>query len=224
MGRHTHAFACIHAGTQTRTHVHIHTHMHACTLVRTHTHTHTHRSARAHTHTSTHTHTHTSTHTHMQLHTALMYCSECCAIVPKDIGCFTHTHTHTHKLSQRPYTGTRRHTTTHRAPQPVPCLARRNALRTRPQRVQGGGDFATGIFRRGKFRISNVCEISRSIFRPLCEINPARNLATMLDLESFEMRKGLVAAQNKKRTYFGFGVTMQSPGDGFFLPKMGRPV
>ena len=44
-----------------------------------------------------------------------------------------------------------------------------------------GGDFATGIFRCGKFPISNVCEISRSIFRPLCEINPARNLATMLD-------------------------------------------
>ena len=35
-----------------------------------------------------------------------------------------------------------------------------------------------GIFRCGKFRISNVCEISRSIFRPLCEINPARNLAS----------------------------------------------
>ena len=84
---------------------------------------------------------------------------------------------------------------------------------------RGGGNFATGIFRCGKFRISNVCEISRSIFRPLCEINPARNLATMLDLESFEMRKGLVAAQNKKRTYFGFGVTMQSPGDGFFYQR-----
>ena len=46
-----------------------------------------------------------------------------------------------------------------------------------------------GIFRCGKFRISNVCEISRSIFRLLCEINPVRNLATMLDLELFEMRK-----------------------------------
>ena len=42
----------------------------------------------------------------------------------------------------------------------------------------GGGYFAGGIFRCGKFRISNVCEISRSIFRPLCEINPVRNLAT----------------------------------------------
>ena len=40
---------------------------------------------------------------------------------------------------------------------------------------RGGGNFATGIFRCGKFRISNVCEISRSMFRPLCEINPARN-------------------------------------------------
>ena len=44
--------------------------------------------------------------------------------------------------------------------------------------VQGGGDFAGGIFHCGTFRISNVCEISRSIFRPLCEINPVRNLAT----------------------------------------------
>ena len=67
--------------------------------------------------------------------------------------------------------------------------------------LQGGGDFATGIFRCGKFRISNVCEISRSIFRPLCEINPVRNLATMLDLESFEMRKGLVAAQNREELW-----------------------
>ena len=43
---------------------------------------------------------------------------------------------------------------------------------------KGGGDFAGGIFHCGKFRISNVCEIFRSIFRPLCEINPVRNLAT----------------------------------------------
>ena len=44
--------------------------------------------------------------------------------------------------------------------------------------VTGGGDFAGGIFRCGKFRISDVCEISRSIVTPLCEINPVRNLAT----------------------------------------------
>ena len=31
----------------------------------------------------------------------------------------------------------------------------------------------------GKFRISYVCEISRLIFRPLCEINSCRHLATM---------------------------------------------
>ena len=43
----------------------------------------------------------------------------------------------------------------------------------------GGGEYFAGeIFRCGKFRTSNVCEISRSIFRPLCEINPVRNLAT----------------------------------------------
>ena len=40
------------------------------------------------------------------------------------------------------------------------------------QKVQGGGGSRGGIFRCGKFRISNVCEISRSIFRPLCEIKP----------------------------------------------------
>ena len=45
--------------------------------------------------------------------------------------------------------------------------------------VQGGGDFATGIFRCGKFRTSNVFEISRSVLRPLCEINSSRNLATL---------------------------------------------
>ena len=38
----------------------------------------------------------------------------------------------------------------------------------------GGGGFATGLFRCEKFRILNVCEISRSNFRPLCEINPLR--------------------------------------------------
>ena len=45
-----------------------------------------------------------------------------------------------------------------------------------------------GIFRCGKFRTSNVCEISRSIFRPLCEINPVRKLATpwVLQLLSFQ--------------------------------------
>ena len=36
-----------------------------------------------------------------------------------------------------------------------------------------------GIFRCGKLRISNVCEISRSILRPLCKINLCQNLATM---------------------------------------------
>ena len=49
--------------------------------------------------------------------------------------------------------------------------------RTQPCRG-GGGIFTGGIFRCGKFRISNVCEISHSIFRPLCEINTVRNLAT----------------------------------------------
>ena len=44
--------------------------------------------------------------------------------------------------------------------------------------IQRGGYFAGGIFCCGKFRISNVCEISRSIFKPLCEINPVQNLAT----------------------------------------------
>ena len=51
-------------------------------------------------------------------------------------------------------------------------------LKVSTLRCTGGGqNFAGGIFRCGKFRFSNVCEISRSIFRPLCEINPARNLA-----------------------------------------------
>ena len=44
----------------------------------------------------------------------------------------------------------------------------------------GGGDFAAGLFRRGIFRISNSCEISHVIFRPLCKINPLRNLAKCL--------------------------------------------
>ena len=57
----------------------------------------------------------------------------------------------------------------------------------KPDLVQGGGDFAGGIFRCGKFRISNVCEISHSIFRPLCEINPVRNLATG---DSPDLREG----------------------------------
>ena len=43
---------------------------------------------------------------------------------------------------------------------------------------KGGGGVRGGIFRCGKFRTSNVCKISRSIFRPLCEINPVQNLAT----------------------------------------------
>ena len=46
--------------------------------------------------------------------------------------------------------------------------------------LQGGGNFAAGLFRRGIFRISNSCEISHVIFRPLCEINPLRNLAKCL--------------------------------------------
>ena len=41
-----------------------------------------------------------------------------------------------------------------------------------------GGNFAGGIFRCAKFRTSNVCKISHSIFTPLCEINLVRNLAT----------------------------------------------
>ena len=40
--------------------------------------------------------------------------------------------------------------------------------------------FATGIFHGGKFRISNVCEISRSIPGPLCEINSCRNFVTLM--------------------------------------------
>ena len=32
-----------------------------------------------------------------------------------------------------------------------------------------------GIFRRGIFRVSNSCEISHIIFKPLCEIDPLRN-------------------------------------------------
>ena len=44
----------------------------------------------------------------------------------------------------------------------------------------GGGGVAAGLFRRGIFRISNSCEISHVIFRPLCEINPLRNLAKCL--------------------------------------------
>ena len=43
-----------------------------------------------------------------------------------------------------------------------------------------GEIFAAGLFRRGIFRISNSCEISHAIFRPLCEINPLRNLAKCL--------------------------------------------
>ena len=42
----------------------------------------------------------------------------------------------------------------------------------------GGGDFATGIFRCGKFCISNVREIFHFILSPLCEINSSQNLAT----------------------------------------------
>ena len=45
--------------------------------------------------------------------------------------------------------------------------------------IQGGGGFAPGIFRCGKFHISNVCEISHSVLRPLCEINSCRNLAIL---------------------------------------------
>ena len=45
--------------------------------------------------------------------------------------------------------------------------------------TMGGGGFATGIFRCGKFRTSNVCVISCSILRPLCEIKSCRNLATL---------------------------------------------
>ena len=44
----------------------------------------------------------------------------------------------------------------------------------------GGGDFAVGIFRRGIFRGSSLCEICHTIFRLLCEINPLRNLAKFL--------------------------------------------
>ena len=44
----------------------------------------------------------------------------------------------------------------------------------------GGGGFAAGIFRRGILRVSNSCEISHIIFRPLCGIKPLRNLAKCL--------------------------------------------
>ena len=45
---------------------------------------------------------------------------------------------------------------------------------------RGEGGFAVGLFRRGIFCISNSCEISHIIIRPLCEINPLRNLAKYL--------------------------------------------
>ena len=70
-----------------------------------------------------------------------------------------------------------------------------------PYEYRGGENFATGIFRCGKFHVSNVCEISRSIFRLLCEINPVRNLATMLDQESFEMRQRSVAPYKTERKF-----------------------
>ena len=50
----------------------------------------------------------------------------------------------------------------------------------RPIREGGGGGTSAGILRRGIFRVSNPCEISHTIFRRLCEINPLRNLAKCL--------------------------------------------
>ena len=47
-------------------------------------------------------------------------------------------------------------------------------------KIQGGGGLMAGIFRRGIFRVSNLCEISHGISRPLCEINPLRNSAKCL--------------------------------------------
>ena len=38
--------------------------------------------------------------------------------------------------------------------------------------VQGEGVFTVGLFHHGIFRVSNLCEIFHSIFRPLCELNP----------------------------------------------------
>ena len=59
-----------------------------------------------------------------------------------------------------------------------PLLPPRNDLHQQAGHI-GGGGFAMGIFRCGKFRTSNVCEISCSILRLLCEIHSCRNLATL---------------------------------------------
>ena len=80
---------------------------------------------------------------------------------------------------------------------------------------RGGGDFAGGIFRCGKFRISNVCEISRSIFRPLCEINPVRNLATG---DSPDSREGCFFPPPPFPELLGF--TRCSTRLSLFLPSM----
>ena len=48
---------------------------------------------------------------------------------------------------------------------------------SQPPITGGGGNFTAGVFRRRIFCVSNSCIISHDIFRPLCEINPLRNLA-----------------------------------------------